>query len=203
MVTVVIAAAMLTACGSLKPPASSPSSIEQLRGPWRPTPLRLGSDLRAELDTACRKATQMPATLSLVVVDARGASRVVLQYAAANGSQADCEGTIDGEWLSYGWRPRHPHEVGGPLANRELRIAAQARPVFDPVHAGPDQYLYMTGQAGADIHQVVAEVHGAPRIVATMADGWFALWAPAPPDGRIRLLGLDDDGAKLAELDFP
>ncbi len=61
----------------------------------------------------------------------------------------------------------------------------------------------MTGQAGADIHQVVAEVHDSPRIVASMADGWFALWAPERVDDRVRLFGLDDAGAKLAELDFP
>jgi hypothetical protein len=60
------------------------------------------------------------------------------------------------------------------------------------------------GQAGAGIDQVIAEVSGqASPVVASMGDGWFALWFPIEDPWTWRLVGLNAAGEEVATLNNP
>ena len=194
-------AVALIGCGSDLVPATE----DELGGPWRPMPMLVGPDTRAEVDAACLADQAMPDGLSLIVTDARGEGRLVVGYADADrgGSEAWLQATIGAEPPSK-CQMMSTSERGGllPLGERELRVSNNAS-------MGDDDgwWSMIAGQAGADIAQVVAEVPGSPRIVATLNEGWFALWWPdegqpadQPPPGDFRLVGLDQTGAEIAEF---
>ena len=194
----VATAVALSGCGlSLVP--RGPATAQQLAGPWQPMPLSVGPETRAEFDAACRDHPAMPKDLALVIMDARGDGRLVVGYAGPDGSDAWVSATIGAEpstkcqIISTTDRAAVPP----PLAERDLRLS---------LVTGTDRgWSAITGRAGADIDQVIAEVPDSPRIVATLADGWFALWVPreAEPTFDYRLLGLDAGGAEVAELESP
>lgn len=174
-----------------------PATAEQLAGPWRPTPLSLGAEIRKEVDEACRADPAMPDGLTLMVMDARGAGRLAVQYAGAEGSAAFAEATIGADQpTTCILRSTTGQSDEPPMADRELRWAAVSG------GSGVGAWWTITGRAGASIDQVIAEVPGSPPITATMAEGWFALWwdGQGPP---VRLIGLDGGGAEAAELEIP
>ncbi len=164
----------------------------------------VGPETRAEFDAACLADQAMPDGLGLVVMDARGEGRLVVGYGAddGGGSEAWLQATIGAEPPSKCQMMSTSQAGLLPLGERELRITNNAS------MGGDDGWWsVIAGQAGADIAQVVADVPGSPRIVATLNDGWFALWWPqeAQPAGQaprldFRLLGLDRSGAEIAEF---
>jgi hypothetical protein len=187
----------LSGCGSpLVPPA--PATAQQLAGPWRPMPLSVGPETRAEFDAACRADPEMADDLTLVVIDARGEGRLVVGYVGPGGSDSWLEATIGAEPpTKCQIMSKSDRAAMLPLAERELRFSN-----VSSTEGNEGWWSVITGRAGADIDQVIAEVPGSPRIVATLADGWFALWWPEEGEPRFdfRLLGLDEGGAEIAEL---
>lgn len=191
-------AVALTGCGWDLVPATD----DELSGSWRPMPMLVGPETRAEFDAACLADQAMPDGLSLVVMDARGDGRLVVGYADAGGSEAWLQATIGAEPPSKCQMMSTSQAGLLPLGERELRVTNNAST------GGHDGWWsVIAGQAGADIAQVVAEVPGSPRIVATLNDGWFALWWPeeAQPAGQaprleFRLVGVDRSGAEIAEV---
>lgn len=197
-------AVALTGCGWDVVPATD----DELSAPWRPMPMLVAPEMRAEFDAACLADQAMPDGLSMVVMDARGEGRLVIGYADADadadagGSEAWLQATIGAEPPSKCQMMSTSQAGLLPLGERELRVTNNPS-IGD--HDG--WWSVIAGQAGADIAQVVAEVPGSPRIVATLNDGWFALWWPqeAQPAGQaprleFRLVGVDRSGAAIAEV---
>jgi len=190
------------------PPAShpTPSIVRDLLGPWLATPVRLDAATVSDMDAQCLAFGLMAPGVSLVVVDARGEGRVILQYAGEDGHEGMCEATVHQD-RAFTVDPRS-HTVPGqvidvvPVANHELRLRGG---FGSPGSAGPaDQWLGQVGQAGAGIDQVIAEASGQTSpVVASMGEGWFALWFPIETPWEWRLVGLDAEGEEVATLSEP
>jgi hypothetical protein len=56
------------------------------------------------------------------------------------------------------------------------------------------------GQAGTEIHRVIAQVTGLPPIVASLGGGWFTLWYPIEASWDYQLAGLDSAGNEASLL---
>lgn len=193
-------AVALCGCGYVSlTPAAAPASAEQLAGPWRPVPLLIGAGTREETDAACRADPDLPSGLTLVAIDARGAGRLLVQYAEPDGSpSAVAEATLGvDEPTTCRVTSSRGTGVALPLSDRELRwgeVSAESG-------LETEAWAMVTGRAGPAIEQVVAEVPGSPRITGTLADGWFAFWWPGEAPGPVRVVGLDAGGAEIAELE--
>ena len=123
-------------------------------------------------------------------------------YADGRGSEAWLQATIGADPpTKCQIMSTTEHGAPPPLGERELRLSNQGS-----VGAEGAWWSVVGGQAGTDIAQVVAEVPDSPRIVATLEDGWFALWwreRGRPQSMDVRLIGLDGSGAEIAEFASP
>lgn len=197
---VIIAAVALTGCGWAVVPAG-PATTDELRGPWRAEPLLVGPETRTQVDAACRADPELPDDMTLTVVDARGEGRLLVGYANPAGSSAWLEATMGPDSTVE----CHVLQLSGallvPLGERDLRPAS-----LTSSEDGDGWWTLFSSTAGADISDVVAEVPGHSPILATSTDdGWFVLWWPeeGEPPFEVRIVGLDADGAEIAELDHP
>lgn len=183
--------------------APATGSTEELVGAWQATPIPLDPALISELDAKCVAIDFMAPGQSLAVIDARGDGRVLLGY-AGGGYSATCEGTVhpDGSTSAQNIQttvgdPPDP----APLAATELRTDY----VYgSPFGATQDVWQAHIGQAGPGIDQVLVEVPGHPSpVVASLDNGWFAVWWPVQASGSWRVIGLDADGQEVGTLDVP
>ncbi len=180
----------------LPPAAPAVATLEQLLGPWQPTPLTPGATLIAAADAACRAFTRPQGPL--VLADARGGGVVQVFYVGANGDASECNqmrisptGSVDAH--SGGGTSRgEPFPAIDPLGLEVVGGGSSTVANGEPISAAT------FGRAGAGIARVQVEVAGQPPIVATLANGWFAAWWPGPPHGTV--VGLDGGGMVVARL---
>jgi len=150
----------LAACGVLPDalqhpadPLEIPASVEELRGPWRSTPLHVDPAAVREMDAQCLATHEMAPSVSLVAVDARGEGGITLVYAGDDGHQGTCGATVqaDGQFVAApGGYTVWPQEIEVvPVGENELRVVNQGG---NPGSAAPeDWWAAMSGQAGPGI----------------------------------------------------
>ena len=180
--------------------------VEELLGPWQPTPLELDLDAIRTMDAQCLAFNFMAPSVSLVVVDARGDGRVILQYAGEDGNEGTCEATVQADGrtqaapISNSSWPQDIEVV--PLGDVELRTKGG---YGSPSSAGlQNQWSSAIGQAGAGIEQVIAEVPSQPSaVVASLNNGWFVFWAPLRAREQWRIVGLNAAGEEVATIRGP
>ena len=118
-------------------------------------------------------------------MDARGASVVTVRMSGP--SQGSCDalhisrnGAVAGAgggWTADGVEVLRPPE---PTALSDFEV----QPVGGGELAVQGWSVY--GRVGAAIASVVVETAGQPLILASLENGWFAVWWPAEiPDGRL------------------
>ena len=170
--------------GPVGPPPVTPSPVAaasigavpglaELIGPWRPTPVDLGSAMSAKADEACRTYPHFPpGEFELVLIDARGGGRLPSLYADGD-ANATCitsdigpDGQVRAAVTSTGW---------GPLRG-ELDSTG---------YNGPDDdgYVHAMGRVGSSVESVVVDVPGIGRVTPTMRNGWYLAWWEGPPPG--------------------
>ena len=179
---VAITAICVTVAASCIPATAPvrPATIEELRGPWRPTPLLLDPVMRDRADAACRSDMQMPPQAQPVLIDARGASVVTLRYGGPNVA-GDCDAleiTASGDFVGAGGGMSGQGEAAPGIADTQLGP-------FE-VHAVGGGSLEaqghsVVGRVGRGIARVVIEAAGLPEITATVENGWFGAWWPRQP----------------------
>jgi hypothetical protein len=179
-----------------------PATVDDLRGEWRAEPLIVSEAALQEMDEDCLAAFPLfPPGLSRVVADARGEGRIQLVYAREDRQHAVCEAIVRSDGFQVEPRSASAEPVTDPpLAPTEIRPHGGGS---SPGGTPPGERWYgILGEAGSEIHQVVAHVTGLPPVVASLGGGWFSLWWPVE-DSEYRLVGLDAAGNEVAYLYGP
>ena len=219
---IALAALLLAVCGGDAPSDAAasdlvhlgvPATLAELTGPWRPEPLMLDPNMAAAVDRACRTDPEFPAGVQLVVIDARGSSKLFAAYAGPGGAEAEC-GYID---------VAPTGEISGSLSGTSIGdrpALAAGRMAIDGGGGGSDDrgvvYQYVIGRAGAGIRRVILDVAGIGPVTATLRDGWFVAWwpvgepikpagAPGPhvPQKAYTVTGYDALGQPLDQIQSP
>lgn len=186
------------------PPNILPIDADQLanlRGPWSPTPFPLPSAALEIVDSVCRRTyPEDLAALALVIVDARGEEIVNAWYVGTTGGNYGCEGLrIDplGTLLPGGFG-------SGTGASELIPVVAPQEVIawYTTHQEAPIASLAAAGPIGSSIAEVRFTAEGKPPIVATIMNGWFAVWLPDDWP-RLTLRGYNADGTEVfANLDW-
>ncbi|HUQ43654.1 MAG TPA: hypothetical protein VM451_04480 [Candidatus Limnocylindria bacterium] len=136
----------------------------------------------------------------LVLIDARGAGQLqAYYYASVSGGWGSCThmvvdalGAVSAE---------RGHAVSGgteDLDPLELEFLA-----FNWVGEAPAPITAsdLVGRAGVGIARVEIQTPGRPSIVASIANGWWAAWAPGPMPARWRIVAFDALGREVDTVD--
>ena len=206
---------LAAACGGEGAPVAggfvpqAPAAIAQLIGPWQPQPFVLDQALRSRVEDMCRRDMERGPENAAALVDVRGASVAVVRMVGKGAGMCDAlEITGDGQITGAGggWTAGDVEQLP-PIGATELADAQ-----VGSVGGGnlKVQGWSVIGRAGRGIASVEIEPAGAPAILATLENGWFAGWWPAnlPPDRLgdpalapdVVVRGYDMAGTLLAEV---
>lgn len=168
--TLALVVFVLAGCGEAE---VIPAPIHDLSEPWQAAPFAVDPAVVVAAEQICRDAVRQmfPAGLPLVVVDARGADRLLLLFAGA-ADTGDCllrrdrtgALTFDGGGGSGGDPPP-------ALQPTEIRFNG-AGSVGDP----QEPFSYGIGQAGAAVSMVEMIPPTGVSVRASLNRGWFAAW---------------------------
>jgi len=203
---------LAAACGGEDAPAlppQAPAPIAQLIGPWQPQPFVLDPALRSRIEQACRRDMERGPANTAALVDVRGGGVAVVRMAGQDAGTCDAleitgAGQING--AGGGWRADGVEQLA-PIEATELTDAQ-----VGSIGGGSltVQGWSAIGRAGPGIASVEIEPAGAPAVLATLENGWFAGWWPAnvPPDRLgdpalapdVVVRGYDAAGTLLAEV---
>lgn len=206
-VTAGLLAGLLLACGSDVPsPTVTPrhsevafrinSDLAALTGhPWTATPMSLSPDTVAVIDAFARaRDSTLTSDFELALVDARGDSMLSAFFVTAGGA---------GRWW-YGTSVTPDGELEDALFGSSAEPGALVTPgprdivIVDHSHVEvPLDASFVFGIAGADITRVEIDRVGAPPVVASLSDGWYAAWTWGRFGLTIR--GFDASGAEVVE----
>ena len=200
------------ACGGEDAPEalpSAPASLLQLTGPWQPRPFVLDPALRSRVEQACRRDMERGPGNTAALVDVRGGGVAVVRMVGQGAGRCDAleitpAGQING---AGGGDTAGGVEQLAPIGATELADAQ-----IGSIGGGSlkVQGWSVIGRAGSGIASVEIEPAGAPAVLATLENGWFAGWWPAivPPDRlgdpalapAVIVRGYDAAGTLLAEV---
>jgi hypothetical protein len=185
-------AAMAAGAVLLAPAATPPASAG-----WAPEPGRLTAAETDDVDAGCRAALDdPPADLGLVHVDRRGGTSLAFYEGSSGTYRSRCFSTQAGA----GWRAEGTSSVwfvappeGGWLGVEHLLDVA-----VGSVDSG---YTWAAGVVDADVARVeVATGTGGEPLEATLADGHFSAYWPAPEaPGDVTVRLYDQAGDQLLE----
>jgi hypothetical protein len=202
---------VVTACGEedvvpVRPAPSKVATLQDLLAPWQATPFALDPAWRNTIEAACRRDLQEPRGAG-GIVDARGGGVATVRFTGRVRAKCDAlrvtpEGKVEGAGGGGGGGsdvapPERPVHIGsfieeGFVAGAQLTITGWS----------------VTGQVSADVARVEVVTALYPPITATVENGWFSAWWPAPPGDRrptqsvmapYRIRAFDAEGALLAE----
>jgi hypothetical protein len=189
-------------------PVLEPAILADLVGPWRREPVGLLEVTARRIGEACSRDMGGPPGVPLQLIDVRGAGVAIVRLSgptAAIGCDA-LQITPTGDILGAG---------GGWSTDQ-----AEVLPAIGPTELADIQRSTITGgdlrvagwsvvgRTGAGIAAVTVAEAGGPVVVATLQNGWFAAWWPAPAaavaDGggiqpAVLLRGFDSFGNQLVE----
>ena len=158
------------------------ATLADLVGPWQRQPFTIDENVRAAADRACRADVGFPPGVQLVLIDARGAGRLMTLFAGPGG-HADClytevaaDGSVTGSLSGNGsgtLAPLAPGQLenygGGGFSNEATAIQ------------------YVMGRVGAGAERVVLQVADVGPVTATVSNGWYLAWwetgRPLDPNG--------------------
>jgi hypothetical protein len=195
IVSLVAAAVLLGGCGEEAP---GTPVIHDIKVPWQAAPILVEQDVYTTLEAACRRVEVVPGGTPLAVIDVRGGDSAVVVFADPN-NQGECHLVRDprgGFTMSIGGGMGGPGSVP-PIAGRVITIntVEASSNVVGPQVDQPVTYL--TGRAGADVHQVVVVLSDGRQVQTSLWDrGWFAAWWPGD-DKRVQLVGYDVGGVRI------
>jgi hypothetical protein len=185
------------------------ATIQDMTGPWRPTPLLLDPAMRDRIATTCRRDMERKPTSAVAVIDARGLGVAVVRMTGDSAGACDALQLTDSGQVAGaggGWRQDDPEVLGG------LREAEIQDVQVGQVGGGDlrTEGWSVIGRAGGAIAQVVVETPGQPQILASLENGWFAAWWAAvipddpgramPPEVPYVVRGYDAAGTLVAEV---
>ena len=206
---------LATACGGEDAPAAgglapqAPAAIAELIGPWQPRPFLLDPGLRGRIEQGCRRDMGLGPASVAALVDVRGGRVAVVRMVGQGAGKCDAlEIEAGGGIIGAG---------GGWSGNRGEQLAPIEATKLADVELGSVgggnlkvQGFSVMGRAGPGIASVEIEPVGAPAVLATLENGWFAGWWPAnvPPDRLadpalapdVVVRGYDTAGTLLAEV---
>ena len=175
-----VASLLVIGCGGDTPDTSAPAQgrppalLADLLGPWRSEPLTIPDALAAAADRVCRADPAFPAGVTLALIDARGAGKLMAYYDGP-AAGASCEylevsptGEVTGS-ISSTWTGQQPGAAPGRLESGGSSGSTDA---------GGTVWQTASGRAGAGIAHVVIVVDGVGPVSATLRNGWFSAWWP-------------------------
>lgn len=189
-------------------PAFGAASLAELIGPWRQQPLALDLVMADRIAEACARDMTMPVGVPAQVIDVRGAGVAIVRLSGPAGAMG-CDAlqiTEAGDVVGAGG--------GWSMSQAEVLPAIGLTEFADIQRStimGGDLRVTgwsVVGRAGAGIAAVTVAEAGGPVVVATLQNGWFAAWWPAPAaavgngGGRqppALLRGFDSFGNQLVE----
>ena len=160
------------------------ATLADLIGPWQRQPFIIDGNVRAAAERVCRADQEFPPGVQPVLVDARGAGRLMTVFAGPGG-YAECvyvevaaDGSVTGS-LSGSGASRF-----AALAPGQLESAGGGG--FSD-EAGTTAVQYVTGRVGAGAARVVVQVADVGPVAATLSNGWYLAWwetgRPLDPNG--------------------
>jgi hypothetical protein len=211
IVAIVMALGAVSACGgeaSVLGPAIA--TIQDLTGPWRPTPLTPDPTMRERIATTCRRDMERRPASTVGVIDTRGLGVAVVRMTGDSAGSCDAlQIGASGQIAGAGGGSRQDGiEQLAPIGEAEI-LEVQVGQV-----GGGDlktEGWSVMGRAGPAIASVVVETPNQPQILASLENGWFAAWWPAviadngigrggPPEVPYVVRGYGADGTLLAEV---
>jgi hypothetical protein len=189
-------------------PVLEPAILADLVGPWRREPVGLLEVTARRIGEACSRDMGGPPGVPLQLIDVRGAGVAIVRLSgptAAIGCDA-LQITPTGDILGAGggWSTDQA-EVLPAIGPTELADIQRSTITGGDLHVAG---WSVVGRAGAGIAAVTVAKAGGPVVVATLQNGWFAAWWPAPAaavaDGggiqpAVLLRGFDSFGNQLVE----
>jgi hypothetical protein len=190
------------------------ASLAELVGPWRSEPLGLDPVMAGRIAEACARdmagpgGAPPPAGVPPQVIDVRGAGVAIVRVSgptAAMGCDAlQITPTGDITGAGGGWSTGQAEVLPAIGATEFADVQRSTITGGDLRVTG----WSVIGRAGAGIAAVTVSEAGGPVVVATLQNGWFAAWWPAPAaavgnGGGIQpaalLRGFDSFGNQLVE----
>lgn len=188
LLTTVLAAAALAACGDDMAEAIAIEPPRSLMDAWQPVPFGVAPATIGEAERVCSGNLDVPGRdLPLVAVDARGGTLLFLVYAGP-AAESDCILQFDGA--------RATGDAGGSASDGEAIVppAAGDVSVFNSgIGGGFENLAYTTliGLVGPGVGRVEIVTTNGRRLDAALGPtGWFAAWWPG-----------DDEYAGVAAYD--
>jgi hypothetical protein len=168
---------------------------QAIAAPWRSEPFDPREDQRmGRIDAVCQAAGhQLPVPLDLV--DARGADRLIVLYAADASSAAfECFADIGATKASEVQLFQLQDAGGPPIANAAIDTGHYGTVSFGRIEA-----MVLVGRVGAAGAKVVAQLADGTTVVATKRGGWYAMWWPGPTLA-VSVSALDAKGSVIATV---
>jgi hypothetical protein len=174
----------------------APAPLHDLAEPWQAQPFAVDPSLVTSAENVCRTtwSTSIPAGLPLLLVDARGANRMLLFFAGA-GADYECFVVRDrtGRLKTPGGGggsgpprpPVGPNEIVGQGAGSESNAGEANQP--------ETSVSYVIGRSGANVTVVEVVLAAAGPIRASVNRGWYAAWWPGS-DTQVQARGYDAGG---------
>jgi hypothetical protein len=165
-------------------PAAQLGTIQALLGPWQAVPLRLDAGFRARAIATCARDMDAKPGMQFTTIDARGEGVAIVRlqgigHALCNALQIEPSGELTGAGSGESSTTDNPPVLG------EFEVADVA---LSSVEGGAleVQGWSVQGRVGPGIRFVTVQAAGAPIMLATVENGWFAAWWPAnlPPEPR-------------------
>jgi hypothetical protein len=178
-------AALSSRPGSLEPSEPSPVAVHQLAGPWRSSPLVVDDAHVAIVSDACAAEARTSlgpdeADLPTALVDARG-QRFMTVIMADDLTAIECLATLseDGASATADLVVRLSAVAVAPVDKGAISIAS----VTQGDEVGGDRTVAF-GRIGPDAEGAKAGFGDASTVLASSAEGWWAMWWPgsAPAD---------------------
>lgn len=172
---------------------------DQLRGPWRTEPLAVDSATVAEAEQACRGANlgggEMAMADRLVILDARGGSRLTLIFRGPGEDMSECQLEMQpGGQLALGTGSASMG-VGpaAPLAPNEVIVDGTSSSGGEG-----EAYTSVTGRVGAVVTRIRVSLSGGGSVEASVGGGLFTAWWPSD-DMAFVVQAFDASGRKVGE----
>jgi hypothetical protein len=177
---------VLAGCAAETPPSAAAPAVDapvvgavaELTGPWRAKPLGLDPVMRRAIEAACGRDMEVRGTPA-VFMDVRGEGVAIVRLSGARSAGCDAmhiqaDGSVIG--AGGGWSQDGPERLAAIGADAFADIQ-RSRVEGGNLTATGSSVL---GRAGAGIASVVIEPLGQPQVVASLQNGWFGAWWPAP-----------------------
>ena len=182
-----VGAIVLAACGEAEdavpiPPAPGPvATLADLVGPWQPTPFALDGAWRNTIETTCRREVETPGA-ARGVIDARGGGVATVRMTGRAAAKCDAlritaAGQIEGAGGGMGGGP----EGAPPAQPGRIGVIEEAF-IFGGSLTITGWSL--TAPVGVGIARVEVESETPRPITASLENGWFSAWWPAPRGDR-------------------